>query len=74
MSPYLELPLRSLREVRDETEAQITDLERRMSLANAEEYDRLEYERAPLLDRLGTLDDEIAWRERRNRPDAPIYL
>ncbi len=73
MSPYLELPLRSLREVCDETAARITDIERRMSAATAEEYDRLEFERAPLLDRLGALEDEIEWRERK-RPDAPTHL
>ena len=87
MTEYLDLPLRTLREVHDETAEEVerlkalqerlmerktdAELELRFEEADAlgEEHDALDTPLAPLLDRLETLEDELAWRERRNQED-----
>jgi len=82
MTEYLDLPLRSLRDLAGETEAEIAALEaKKRDLTYAAEMvndlepwrsadadallaqaDTISDQLGPLLDRLETLEDEIAWR------------
>ena len=80
-SCYLDLPLRSMRDLASETEAEIAALEaqaealmERKTVADLElrfeesddlgsQVDAISDKLGPLLDRLETLEDEIAWRE-----------
>lgn len=75
MSEYLDLPLRSLRDLYDETAAAIATLETERSHADDVRCDAIDAELAPLIDRLDALEEELSWRcYREERRNSPITL